>query len=108
LPATSAAAANNEILINEVELNPAGTDSGAEKVELHNPSGSAIDVKGWTISSTAGRTSAPVVINEGTTITTTTTIPPKGYLIVGGGDSQQWLDNTSGEAIELRNDSGRL
>jgi hypothetical protein len=68
--AAAAAAANNEILINEVELNPAGTDNGAEKVELHNPSSSAIDVKGWTISSTAGRSSAPVVINEGTTITT--------------------------------------
>ena len=95
-----ASAANNEILINEVELNPAGTDSGAEKVELYNPSSSAIDVNGWTISSTAGR-SATVVINEGTT-----TIPPKRYLIVGE-DSQQWLDNT-GEVIELRNDSGIL
>jgi beta-lactamase superfamily II metal-dependent hydrolase len=104
--AADAAAANNEILINEVELNPAGTDSGAEKVELYNPSSSAVDLKGWTISSTAGRTSATIVIGEG--ITTTTTIPPGGYLIVGGGDSQQWLDNTSGEVIELRNDSGIL
>jgi competence protein ComEC len=103
--AGSAAAANNEILINEVELNPPGTDSGAEKVELYNPSSSAIDVNGWTISSTAGRTSATIVINEGTT---TTTIPPKGYVIVGGGDSQQWFDNTGDEAIELRNDSGIL
>jgi beta-lactamase superfamily II metal-dependent hydrolase len=104
--AAAAAAANNEILINEVELNPAGTDRGAEKVELYNPSSSAIDVNGWTISSTAGRTSATVIINEGTT--TTTTIPSKGYLIVGGRDSQQWLDNTGGEVIELRNGSGIL
>ena len=72
--AAAAAAANNEILINEVELNPAGTDNGAEKVELLNPSSSAIDVKGWTISSTAGRSSAPVVINEGTTITTNSSL----------------------------------
>ena len=100
LPSASASAANNnEILINEVELNPAGTDSGAEKVELYNPSGSAIDVNGWTISSTAGRT-ATVIINE------ETIIPPKGFLIVGR-DSQQWLDNTN-EGIELRNDSGIL
>jgi competence protein ComEC len=102
LPSASAVA-NNEILINEVELNPAGTDSGAEKVELYNPSSSAIDVNGWTISSTAGRTAPNVIIDEGTT-----TIPPKGYLIVGGGDSQQWLDNTGGEVLELRNDSGIL
>ena len=100
LPSASASAVNNnEILINEVELNPAGTDSGAEKVELYNPSGSAIDVNGWTISSRAGRT-ATVIINE------ETIIPPKGFLIVGR-DSQQWLDNTN-EGIELRNDSGIL
>nr|MDQ3961316.1 lamin tail domain-containing protein [Thermoproteota archaeon] len=104
--AASATAANNEILINEVELNPAGTDSGAEKVELYNPSNRAVDLNGWTISSTAGRTSATIVIGEGTT--TTTTIPPDGYLIVSDGDSQQWLDNTGGEVIELRNDSGIL
>ena len=40
------ASAANEILINEVELNPPGTDGGAEKVELYNPSSSAIDVSG--------------------------------------------------------------
>jgi beta-lactamase superfamily II metal-dependent hydrolase len=97
---SAASAANNEILINEVELNPAGTDRGAEKVELYNPSSSAIDVKGWTISSTAGRSSAPVVINEGTTITTnssleaavTPAIQPSqnltiAFIDVGQGDS---------------------
>ncbi len=93
-------ATNNEILIDEVELNPAGTDSGTEKVELYNPSSSGIDVSGWTISSTGGRT-ATVVINEGTTI------PPKGYLIVDRDSQQQWLDNT-GEGLELRNDLGML
>src|ERR687895_2308031 len=93
------ATTNNQILINEVELNPAGTDTGTEKVELYNPSNTGIDVSGWTISSTAGRT-ATVVINEGTTI------PPKGYLIAVR-DSQQWLDNT-GEGINLRNDLGLL
>jgi hypothetical protein len=93
-------ATNNEILINKVELNPAGTDSGTEKVELYNPSSSGIDVSGWTVSSTSGRT-ATVVINEGTTI------PLTGYLIVGRDSQQQWLDNT-GEGIELRNDLGIL
>lgn len=91
------ATTNNQILINEVELNPAGTDTGTERVELYNPSNTGIDVSGWAISSAAG-TTATVVINEGTTI------PPKGYLIVGR-DSQQWLDNT-GESIDLRNDLG--
>ena len=95
LPASAA----NEILINEVELNPPGTDSCIEKAELYNPSNSTIDVSGWTISSTTG-TAATIVINQGTTI------PTKGYLIVGS-DSQQWLDNT-GEVVQLMNDSGML
>ena len=94
------ATTNNQILINEVELNPAGTDTGTEKIELYNPSNMAIDVSGWTISSTAGRT-AIVVISEGTTT------PPKGYLIAGKDSQQQWLDNT-GEGIDLRNDLGIL
>jgi competence protein ComEC len=94
------ATTSNQILINEVELNPEGTDTGTETVELYNPSNAGIDVGGWTISSTAGRT-ATVVINEGITI------PPKGYLIVGRDSQQQWLDN-SGEGIHLRNNLGIL
>ncbi|MFL6309108.1 MAG: MBL fold metallo-hydrolase [Nitrososphaera sp.] len=94
------ATSNNQVLINEVELNPAGTDIGTEKVELYNPSNMGIDISGWTISSTAGRT-ATVVINEGTTIS------PKGYLIAGRDSQQQWLDNTA-EGIDLRNDLGLL
>jgi competence protein ComEC len=91
---------NNQILINEVEPNPPGTDNGTEKVELYNPSNTGIDVSGWTVSSTAGRT-VTVVINEGTTIA------PKGYLIVGRDSQQQWLDNI-GEGIIVRNELGIL
>ena len=94
------ATTNNQILINEVESNPPGTDNGTEKVELYNPSNTGIDVSGWTVSSTAGRT-ATVVINEGTTIA------PKGYLIVGRDSQQQWLDNI-GEGIVVRNELGIL
>jgi beta-lactamase superfamily II metal-dependent hydrolase len=94
------ATTNNQILINEVEPNPPGTDNGTEKVELYNPSNTGIDVSGWTVSSTAGRT-ATVVINEGTTIA------PKDYLIIGRDSQQQWLDNI-GEGIVVRNELGIL
>ena len=94
-----ASAANNTILINEVELNPEGVDVGVEKIELHNPSNNAIDVNGWTLGSTAGETDTIIINVE-------TTIPPNGYVLIGT-DSGQWLDNT-GELIELRNDSGIL
>ena len=94
------ATTNNQILINEVESNPQGTDNGTEKVELYNPSNTGIDVSGWTVSSTAGRT-ATVVINEGTIIA------PESYLIVGRDSLQQWLDNI-GEGIIVRNELGIL
>ncbi len=94
------ATTNNQILINEVELNPAGTDTGTEKVELYNPSNTGIDISYWTVSSAAGRT-ATVLINEGTTI------PPKGYLIIGRDSQQQWLDNIR-EGIVVRNELGIL
>jgi competence protein ComEC len=93
LPASAA----NELLISEVELNPAGTDIGEEKVELYNPSNTTIDVSGWTITSTEGAP-ATVVINQGTIIS------PKGYLVIER-ELQQWLDNT-GEVIELRDNFG--
>ena len=89
----------NQTLINEFELNPASIDTGAEKVELYNPSNSGvIDVSGWIVKSTAG-TAATIVIDDATTIL------PKGYLVVGR--DSQWLDNT-GEVIELWNNFGML
>jgi competence protein ComEC len=86
------------VLINEVEVNPPGTDSGAEQVELYNPSANLIDVSGWSISSTAGRT-ATVTIDDGTIIA------GKSYLVIG--KDTQWLDN-SGEIVELADSSGVL
>jgi competence protein ComEC len=91
-------AAATNILLNEVEVNPPGTDSGFEKVELYNPSAGPIDVSGWTISSTAGRT-ATFTINDGIVI------PANGYLVIG--KDTQWLDN-SGEVVELNDNSGIL
>ena len=98
----AASAANNEVLINEVEVNPAGTDNVAEKVELYNPSNSSVvDITGWTISSTGGSAAATLVMSEGTILS------PTGYHTVVGRDSQRWLDNID-EVIELRNESGIL
>ena len=84
------------ILINEVELNPLGTDSGQEKVELYNPSGSPLDVGGWTLSSTAG-TGAIIAIPDGAVI------PGHGYVLVDS--NTQWLDNEQ-EIIVLRDRTG--
>jgi beta-lactamase superfamily II metal-dependent hydrolase len=84
------------ILINEVELNPLGTDSGQEKVELYNPSDGPVDLGGWTLSSTAG-TGAIINISDGAVI------PGHGYVLVDS--STQWLDNEQ-EIIVLRDHTG--
>jgi competence protein ComEC len=90
--------ASESILINELESNPNGDDSGAEEVELYNPSEVPVDLSGWSVGSTAGRT-ATVVIDSGATI------PAQSHLIIGR--SSQWLDNGD-EGVELRDSSGAL
>jgi hypothetical protein len=95
LPASAA----DDLLISEVELNPAGPDAGGEKVELYNPSNNTMDVRNWTLTSTSG-VPATVALSEGAAIS------PKGYFVAGN-DVQQSVDNT-GQVIELRNDSGTL
>jgi competence protein ComEC len=90
--------ASESILINELESNPNGDDSGTEEVELYNPSEVPVDLSGWSVGSTAGRT-ATVVIDSGATI------PAQSHLIIGR--SSQWLDN-SDEGVELRDASGAL
>ncbi len=90
--------ASERILINELESNPNGDDSGAEEVELYNPSDVPVDLSGWSVGSTAGRTATEVIDNGAA-------IPAHGYLIIGR--SSQWLDN-SDEAVELRGASGAL
>jgi len=46
----------SNIVILEVEPNPAGTDAGNEWVRLFNPSSNSINLSGWQISSTHGNT----------------------------------------------------
>jgi hypothetical protein len=36
-----------ELVINEIQFNPTGSDDNVEWVELYNPGGSAIDLTGW-------------------------------------------------------------
>lgn len=44
----------NTLTINEVELNPAGRDSGKEWIELYNPTERSIDLSGWSIATSHG------------------------------------------------------
>jgi len=84
-----------QVVINEVELDPAGTDYGTEWVELLNPATSPVNIGGWTISPTAGAT-VTVTIPQGTII------QPEGYFVYT--HHTQWLDN-SNECVVLRDAS---
>jgi hypothetical protein len=55
LAIVTAAAQDTEqstLVINEVELNPDGLDSGNEWIEILNPSEQPVDLTGWTVSYT--------------------------------------------------------
>ena len=87
------------LVINEFDQNPPGNDSYNsvdEWVELYNPTSEAVDISGWTLSTTSG-TTVTVPIPEGTVIGAIS------FYVINRGS--QWLDNT-GEAIILRDDAG--
>ena len=85
------------VVIGEVELNPAGDDNepGGEWVKIFNRGEEKVNVGGWTLSTTGGR-SATVTIPEGTVIE-----PGESYLVTR---ECRWLDN-SDESIVLTTDS---
>jgi len=99
------------VVINEVELDPP-TDQRTvfdEWVELHNPGDSSVDISGWRISTTHGRT-VTVTMAEGTVL------QPKGHCVVmniqprsscdAPTGNAQWLDD-SDESVVLRDSAGR-
>jgi len=81
------------IVINEVEPNPEGTDTGNEWVELYNPTSQILSIGGWKLSTTHGYT-VTLSIPQGTTIA------PGEYKVYTY--SSQWIDNDE-ETVILRN-----
>lgn len=89
----------DHVIINEVELNPAGNDnylSVEEWVELYNPTASNVDIGGWTLSTTHGTI-------EIFTIPQGTVLAADSYYVFGSGS--QWLDNDD-ESVILRDNGG--
>jgi hypothetical protein len=93
--AIGTAAANpsgNNVVINEIMVNPAGLYDGAEYIELHNPTASPISIAGWVLTGTEyGSLANGGGICGGEDrwqFPTGTTIPADGYILVAkdGGD----------------------
>ena len=93
---TTQTSTTTNILINEMEQNPAGTDAGSEWVELYNPTSNTVDIGDWTLSTTAG-TAVSLTIPSGTSI------EAGGYRVYT--HSSQWLDNED-ESVILRDATG--
>lgn len=68
--------ARPDIVINELLANPDGTDTDLEWVEIHNGSGEAIDLSGWTVASGTSELRDSDPLPEGTTLAA------GGYLVV--------------------------
>ena len=84
------------IVVNEIEYNPAGTDSGHEWVELYNPTAQTVSLSGWSVETTHG-------VTYRVTLPSTASIGPNGYYIVSR--TIQWLDNQNDYVI-LRDNNG--
>jgi beta-lactamase superfamily II metal-dependent hydrolase len=85
------------LLINEVEMNPPGSDSGTEWIEIYNPTERAVSLASWAASYTGyggGWAPLPAV-----------TIQPGGYYRFVY--PKQHLENSRGEVIQLRNHLGQ-
>ena len=88
---------SGNIVINEVELNPYGNDLHSdvyEWVELYNPTEDDIDLSGWTLSTTHGKT---------VTVYLSGVIKSHGYYVYKRG--KQWLDNED-ESVVLKDPYG--
>ena len=81
---------STHIVINEIEQNPYGIDEGNEWVEIYNPTTSDVNLDGWKLSTTHGKT---------VTVRLHGTIPANGYFVYM--HTEQWLDNV-GESVTLR------
>ncbi len=93
----------NNVMINEVEFNPAGPDSGNEWVELYNPTNEAIDVSGWSLETVHGHQMCEILSDH--------TLAPRSYFVYQF--DSQFLDNGGatqlpvGESVILRDATGK-
>jgi hypothetical protein len=93
----------DHVILNEVEFNPFGPDSGNEWVELYNPTNEAIDISGWTVETVHGRQMSEILSDH--------VIASKSYFIQRF--DGQFLDNGGtnqlpvGESVVLRDSTGK-
>jgi hypothetical protein len=85
-----------KVIINEIELNPPGTDYGNEWLELYNPTSSSIDLSGWKIYTSGGRVYK---------IPDYTIIAPNSYIVVS---FKMIFLNNENEYVILKDSTGAI
>ena len=109
--------ANPDIVISEVEANPAGGNQGQEFIRIHNNENTEIDLSGWTIEGGVDFTFRPGTVIErdgdlfvspsSSDFLTRTTSPTANEERLVAAPYSGKLSNFS-EILDLRNDSGDL
>lgn len=86
-----------DLVVTELMLDPDGTDTGAEWVELFNTLGTPIDLRGYTITYRQGTSTA-----KSHTVRASVTIPARGYLALGdvrSGPNPAWVGYSYGDDL---------
>ena len=95
---TSTTSSSSHVVINEVEQNPLGDDSNHEWLVLYNPTEATVDITGWRIQTTHGRSETYAI--------------PAGIVLPAGGSWNvtfpgQIIDNED-ESLVLLNAQGQV
>lgn len=96
-PDTCKGRSAGDLVISEVMIDPEGTDSGGEWIELFNTLGTPLDLKGMTlyVRDTDGSNAKTHVIRAGTA-------PARGYFVAGdirSGPNPSWINYSYGDGL---------
>ena len=86
-----------DLVITELMLDPEGTDTGAEWVEIFNTLGTPIDLRGYTITYRQGTSTA-----KSHTVRASVQVPARGYLALGdvrSGPNPSWIGYSYGDDL---------
>lgn len=97
-PSDTDAIAESSVAISEIFPNPTGTDKGGEWIEIHNNTTTDLDLSGWKILNSAGKT---FTFPEGTSLA------KEGYLILTDQITKISLKN-SGDQVQVLDPDGNI
>ncbi|MDP3499951.1 MAG: lamin tail domain-containing protein [Myxococcales bacterium] len=86
-----------DLVITELMLDPEGTDTGAEWIEIFNTLGTPIDLRGYTITYRQGTSTA-----KSHTVRASVQVPARGYLALGdvrSGPNPSWIGYSYGDDL---------